>query len=73
MNDLRNELLTYTKDQLIELQNLLLRKIERIKAEMYMTASPDGYVSYRYNKAMAELALVDSIFLKKFVTLKEEK
>ena len=68
MCDLRNELLTYSKDQLIELQNLLLKKIERIKDEMYMMASPDyydRYVSYRYTKTMAELAVTREILKSK--------
>ena len=65
MSDLRNELLTYSKDQLIELQNLLLKKIERIKAEMHMMASSDFFVylevTYRYTKAIDELAITREI------------
>jgi len=61
MNDFRNELLTYTKEQLVELQGLLYKKLRRIESEIYMTSSPDKLVSWRYNKAVAELAITKEV------------
>ena len=63
MRDLRRELLTYSKDQLIELQSLLRGKKKRIEAEMYMMFSPDNdkYVTYRYTTVKSELEIVSEI------------